>query len=219
MGVSSQPPDSRPARGRVWPRRTLVAAALGIGCLILFFNRAAVLRTAADLWVVSDVPRAADAVVVLGGGLETRPVAAAAYYHRGLVNKVLIADAGLPLKLTGLIPSHAEVNRTVLIKLGVPDSAIGIFGKDLANTREEAMALRAWALRTHAGALIVPTEIFATRRVRWIMHHALEGTGTRVDVPQLDQREYAVHDWWRSERGIVDFQNEVLKYAYYRLKY
>ena len=40
-----------------------------------------------------------------------------------------------------------------------------------------------------------------------------------VLVRALPVREYKTEDWWQHEQGIVAFQNEVLKYAYYRLKY
>src|SRR5262249_6570791 len=162
----------------------------------------------------------ADGGVVLGGGVETRTVAAADYYRKGLVKKVLIADASRrrPELLTAL-PSHVDLNRIALLNLGVPESAMEIFGRELANTHDEAIALREWALRTHAGAVIVPSELFGTRRERWIMRSVLDGTVTLVDVPALDEREYTANDWLKSERGLFDFHNEVLKYAYYRFKY
>ena len=57
------------------------------------YERRSLLRGGmADLWIVSDAVTHADAAVVLGGGLEVRPVAAADLYRRGLINRVLISQ-------------------------------------------------------------------------------------------------------------------------------
>jgi uncharacterized SAM-binding protein YcdF (DUF218 family) len=54
--------------------------------------REPVLVGAADLWIVSDSITRADAIVVLGGGVETRPYAAAELWRRGFADKILISQ-------------------------------------------------------------------------------------------------------------------------------
>jgi hypothetical protein len=117
------------------------------------------------------------------------------------------------------LPSHVELNRDVLIKLGVPENAIETFGTELSSTFEESMALRAWAERTHAMRIIVPTEVFSSRRVKWMLTRAMAGTATQVEVPALNSAEYTRDEWWRYEQGLIAFQNEVIKYFYYRVRY
>jgi uncharacterized SAM-binding protein YcdF (DUF218 family) len=206
-------------------RLTIGRALLGIFALMMALGaaswsaRAPVLRTAADLWIVSDPVGPADAVAVFGGGIDDRPFAAAEYYHRGLVKKVLVSNVRESLtEVLGVLLPHATANRAVLLKLGVPEAAIETFGANLANTHEEALALRDWAVRTGAHSIFVPTEIFAARRVRWTLDRVF-GDGAVIHVPALDPPEYRRDDWWRDEKGIIAFQNEVLKYVYYRLKY
>jgi len=182
--------------------------------------RAPLLRGAAELWIVSDPVEAADVVVILGGGVETRPFAAADYYRSGLVKGVLLSNVSPNrVEALGIAPSHVELNRSVLLKLGVPATAIEVFGAGLSNTYEEAVALRVWAERTHPRAVIVPSEIFSSRRVRWIVRHALADTATEAYVPALDSPEYNRRTWWKHEQGVIAFQNEIIKYAYYRFKY
>ena len=53
--------------------------------------RVQILRGAARVWIVSDSLVPADAVAVLGGGLETRPFAAADLYKKGMVRQILIS--------------------------------------------------------------------------------------------------------------------------------
>jgi uncharacterized SAM-binding protein YcdF (DUF218 family) len=213
------------ARRHRLPRLTIGRALLGILALMMalgaagWYARAPVLRTAADLWIVSDPVGPADAVAVFGGGIEDRPFAAAEYYHRGLVKKVLVSNVReSPTAVLGVLLPHAAANRAVLLKLGVPEEAIETFGTDLSNTHQEALALRNWAVRTGAHSIIVPTDIFAARRLRWTLHSVF-GDAIVIRVPALDPPEYRDNNWWHDEKGVVAFQNEVLKYVYYRWKY
>ena len=206
-------------------RRRRIAASLAL-LLIAFsgvgvwVSRAPILRAAANAWIISDNVLPADAVAVLGGGLDVRPFAAADYYRQGLVKKVLVAAVRTsPSEKLHVLPSHVELNRDVLIKLGVPENAIETFGTELSSTFEESMALRAWAERNQAIRIIVPTEVFSSRRVKWMLTRAMAGTATQVEVPVLNSAEYTRDEWWRYEQGLIAFQNEVIKYFYYRVKY
>lgn len=206
-------------RVRLWRGFLGIAAALTLLGIAAGYERAPLLRAAADLWVVSDPPAPADVVAVFGGGLEVGPFAAAAYYRDGLVKKILVSNAReSPAEQLGVLLTHAAANRAVLLKLGVPAEAIESFGYNLRNTHDEALALRDWATQHDIRRIIVPTEIFAARRLRWMLHHVF-GEKATVLVPALDPPEYRDDDWWQDEGGIISFQNEVLKYFYYRLKY
>ena len=182
-------------------------------------EHAPLLRAAADLWIVSDPVAPADAVAIFGGGIGDRPFAAAHYYQEGLATKILLSvnrvDNAAQL---GAVPTDTEANHQVLTRLGIPESAIASFGAGSRNTHEEALALAAWAREAGAHSIIVPTEIFSARRVRWMLHRAF-GDGVTIMVPALDPSEYRRDQWWRNEEGIIAFQNEILKYAYYRLRY
>src|SRR5262249_20485361 len=146
--------------------------------------------------------------------------AAASYYKRDLVKKILVANVQLEMAETlGILPSHTSLNRTALLNLGVPETAIETFGFGVQNSYQEVVALRQWAVHNHTHSIIVPTEAFSSRRVRWVLEHEFAGTGIKVQVPALDPPDYTAHDWWRSHQGLIGFQNEVIKYVYYRLKY
>jgi uncharacterized SAM-binding protein YcdF (DUF218 family) len=179
-----------------------------------------VLLGATNLWIVSDPVSRANAIVVLGGGLEIRPFVAAELWRRGLADKILISR-GLEERAAslGAIPSDSELNREVLLKLGVPAGAIEKFGTASTNTRDEAVALREWAERNAATVFIIPSEIFPARRVRWIFRREFFGTAISIEVPSFDPPGYTRWDWWKTEKGLVAFQTEFLKYIYYRLKY
>jgi hypothetical protein len=168
------------------------------------------LRHLTDLWIVSDPVTRGDAVVVLGGGLRYRPFVAADLYKEGLVTKVLVS------RVSDL--GHTALNREGLLIFGVPAAAIEIFGTENKNTADEAHALRGWAEQNAASVLIVPSEIFAARRVRWIFHREFRGTGVRIEVPSHEEN-FTRAGWWKMKAGPVAFLTEILKYTYYRLTY
>jgi uncharacterized SAM-binding protein YcdF (DUF218 family) len=178
------------------------------------------LRGAADLWIVSDPVTRADVVVVLGGDLELRPFAAAELYRKGLVGKVLVSqvEERRSSKLLEM-PGHSELNRRLLTKLGVPEGDIVMFGLANTSTQDEAVALGEWADRHGVSRILIPTDLFSARRVRWIFDREFAGSSVRVSVPSFEPPQYTRAQWWKSEWGMITFQNEVMKYIYYRLKY
>jgi uncharacterized SAM-binding protein YcdF (DUF218 family) len=207
-------------RRRSLGKFAVVAALFFVFGASLWLGRVQILRSAAAGWIVSDSIAPADAVAIFGGGVERRPFAAADYFHRNLVKRALISNiSSSKAEALGALPSHTNANRNVLLKLGVPEGAIEIFGDRVSNTYDEALALRAWAERNGIHAIIVPTEIFPSRRVNWILRRVFQNTNIRVQVVALESGNYTREDWWRHEQGLLQFQNEIIKYLYYRWKY
>lgn len=195
--------NCRLRRSSRWCSVLAVFAVVTIPAIGAWSSREWLLRSAGNLWIVSDPPGPADAVAVFGGGVADRPFAAAQYYRQGWVTKILVDEPD---------------SKAVLLKLGVPESEIEYFGQALRNTHQETLELRAWAQQHHLRSIIVPTEIFSARRVRWMFRRAFPSE-FRIRVIALDAPDYRRNDWWYRTRGIVDFRNEVIKYLYYRLRY
>jgi uncharacterized SAM-binding protein YcdF (DUF218 family) len=190
---------------------------LGMGTWV---QRQCILQRLADIWVVSDPVEQADVAVVLGGGVDTRPLAAADFYRRGLVKRIIISDVpNDPAGGLGSEPDHVALNRNSLLKLGIPKNAIGTFGDKNSSSYREAVALKKWAVTNGVSSVVIPTEIFSSRRTRWIFRHELEGTDVKVAVTTSEPRSYSQQGWWRTESGIMALQREVIKYVYYRLRY
>ena len=65
--------------------------------------------------------------------------------------------------------------------------------------------------------LLIPTDPFATRRTNAFFGKTLPGCDVRVirtDPPDLN-----VEAWWTQEQGLIAFQNEVIKWLFYKIKY
>ena len=222
FGMTDTQNHARASRqGNAWRSRVVVGiAGLVLVLGVAWLEHGPILRSLAAWWSVSDRLTHADAVVVLGGAIDVRPFAAAAIYKRGLAGTVFLSNdrMGRAARL-GLVPSPMELSREILLKLGVPAAAIVPFGKELSSTREEAAAIHALAANGQVKSIIVPTELFGGRRVRWIFDRELAPAGIHVVVHAFPSGEYTLDDWWRHRRGWIDFNNEVLKYLYYRMRY
>ena len=204
-------------RRRAWPFVLAIAIVLLIGA---WAGRVLILRDCAALWIVSDQPGPADAIAVLGGGENLRPFVAAKLYKDELAGKILVANVKpTAIEKLGLVGSHADFTRRILLRLGVPQEAIIDFGSNVGSTFDEARALAVWAKKNGARTIIVPTEIFSTRRQGWILDRELGPVGAHVIIDAITPPDYNLDNWWRHTEGLIGFQNEVIKYAYYRWKY
>jgi uncharacterized SAM-binding protein YcdF (DUF218 family) len=212
--------------GSCWTRRTL--GALFFLSLMALFAAAAwtfrnpLLRFSANSWALTEsVDAPVDAVLILGGSPVRRTLGAYDLYRRGLTRRIAIAKSSLDAAARfELSPPHTELVHNALIKLGVPDDAITVFGSDLNSTYEEAKAAALWARSNDIHSVAIVTEWITTRRVRWTFEEEMRPLGIEVRIQPTQQgAEFTPENWWRKESGIVAFQNEILKYLYYRIRY
>lgn len=219
----SGPVGTTPAVQR-WPRRLRSVVLWPCGVIVLlaalYLFRPPLLNGVADAWIINDHAAHADAIVILGGGLEYRPFAAAALYTNGCAKTILIVQSEIPPTAEmGLTVPEFVTAREVLLKLGIPVGAIQMLGTNVTSTRDEALALKIWMTGHSAHSVLIPTDIFHTRRARWIFQKVLRGSRAGVRVIAIDPPRYTKINWWQHEEGLIAFQNEVIKFAYYRLKY
>jgi uncharacterized SAM-binding protein YcdF (DUF218 family) len=202
------------------PRRLLPLASLLALATATWLFRAPLLAGAAAWWIVADPIGKADAVVVLGGGLPQRALEAARLYQDGLASRVVYmnVEQGV-LAREGLVQTESGLTRALLLRHDVPESALVCIGDAVSSTYEESIAVREWMRHTGARSVIIPTEDFHTRRVRWLFQQMLRPGPATVAVEAIADPGYRSSDWWRSEAGLIAFQNEVIKYVYYRLTY
>src|SRR5439155_20282894 len=186
----------------------------------IYLLRAPLLVGIAEAWIVRQDLERADAIMLLGGRIQKRAFEAARLYREGYATKVIVADVELqPTDVSGITVSETELMEQVLLKNGVPKEAIATVGNQVTSTHDEALALRAWVKANGSRKVLVPTELFHTRRVNWIFQKALKGTGAAIRVRALDPLKYSSLNWWQQEAGLIDFQREIVKFTYYLITY
>lgn len=165
-----------------------------------------------------DQPRRAEAIVVLGGGL-FRPLHAAKLYAQGFAPEVYVVrpkpgpDAKL-LPLAGVdMPPQQELYRRLLLRNGVPESAIRVYGTDVQSTVEEARTLAA-ILGDQPRTLLLVTSPYHVLRARIIFQDAMPQS-TILAIAATD--DPFPSPWWSEQHGAVRVVNETAKLAWYLL--
>ena len=195
-------------------------AAMGIAAITAFVFREPLLTDLARAWVVDQPASQADAIVILGGNIEDRPFAAANLFHHQVAPVILYMDvSGDPVSQLGVNPSERELTRRILLSNNVPESALQAIGRQVDSTYDESRAVRTWARQTGATSIVIITDLFHTRRARWIFRHELRDTPVKVYVVPVNPRQYDINNWWKKEDGVIAFQNEIIKSIYYWIEY
>jgi len=201
------------SRLRRWTMGVLVPLAVLAG---LYLARGAMLPLAARWLDVGVRPQPADFVMVLGGGIDTRPFAAAALVKAGLARRVLVSCVKHPpAALADSVPADEVIVRRVLIARGVPEESIAVIGQGNASTYDEARALRTlFETEPNARVLILTSE-FHTRRARWIFREMLGSRRSQIAMVSTPSEEFRVDEWWRTEEGFVTIVGENVKFLLY----
>jgi len=222
--LPATPPDAivpPPVKPHRWFVRT--AWITGILAVLIVFGyifRALLLTTLASAWVVNQPATTADAIVVLGGNINDRPFAAAKLFQQHVAPKILYMDVSDdPVDQLNITQTEREITRRILLSNRVPESAIQAIGQQVASTYDESRAVRAWVRQTGATSILITTDLFHTRRARWIFRHELQDTPVKLYIIPVNPRQYTASNWWKSEEGVIAFQNEVIKSIYYWFKY
>ena len=209
---------SKAGRGFRWRRWLGVSAAMALTIVFAWWLCDYLLVEIGKAWSVNNPARKTDAIVVLGGGLENRPEAAANIYRSGVAPLILYMNVKLTaVERMGIDFSETEYTRRVLLSNGVPQKAMENIGTNVASTYDEAKAVRDWAQRTRAKSIEIVTDVFHTRRARWVFQKELKGTGVEIHIAGVPTEEYDGTNWWRHEEGVIAFQNEIVKYLYYQI--
>jgi len=207
---------------RKWLRRFAVSLLALAGVIaVVYVFRARILTGLAEAWVVNDLSPNADAIVVLGGGFENRPAAAARLFHAGVAPRIIYMDVQIaPSAKWGITLTEREITRRMLLSNGVPETAMTVIGDAVASTYDESRAVQAWVRQTGAKSIIIPTDLFHTRRVRWMFRKELAPAGAAVSVCAVPPVEsFGTSNWWRREAGLIAFESEVIKSLYYWYEY
>lgn len=200
-----------------WLRRLGAAVVL---LLVMYLTRSWYLPLVGTCLDVSSPPHRADYVVVLGGGVENRPFAAAALVELGWADAVLIPEISPPPEVTEqILPPEHVVTREILIKQGVPPEHIHLMRGEHGSTFDEAMSLRAVLEKEPDARAMVVTDNVHTRRARWVMWQVMGETAERVRFVATPEEGFRLDRWWKTPDGFFYVPSEHLKLLFYLFRY
>lgn len=192
--------------------------ALWAGLAILVLAGSARLALMAIGWWIdfSEQPVKSDILVVLAGDY-SRPSYAAELYAQGYAPDVWISRPrrhSALVKLDGYgirLPSEESINRQILVKRGVPDRRIHLYGRDANSTMDEAQALRG-EFPPAGKKILVVTSRFHARRSRMIFRRFLPEANVRVVAAP---HGHAGRKWWEDKELAQNAMLETFKTLYF----
>lgn len=197
----------------------LLLTAAAVGLAFWFPDR---VLPACMTWLdVGESPHEAEYIYVLGGSLHSRPFAAAALFRAGYAPEVLVSHVRSGKDQTDDdIPPEHQIMRSVLIRRGVPESAIAILGNDHDSTLDEAQSLAKFLEQSDSDArVLVVTSDYHSRRTRWIFQTILAGRAHQATVISSPAYRFCPDDWWRTADGFNSIAGEYLKLPAYYVRY
>jgi uncharacterized SAM-binding protein YcdF (DUF218 family) len=202
---SESPPSKRASRRRKRLLRIIVFGVCFIG--VVWVSRRFWLPWLHDYLDVSQPPRPADFVVVLGGNTNSRVHTALALYRQGLVSGVIAS---------GCSP-HLEMQLALFEQGGVPSDAI-LVNDHAKNTWNEAKQVLALLQTEGATSALIITDRFHTRRVRATYAHLKGDLDIKLTFVASSDT-LSSDNWWKNASGRSNVLKEYPKLVYYLLRH
>jgi uncharacterized SAM-binding protein YcdF (DUF218 family) len=195
-------------------RKARWAGVLLVGVALVAFAHVAILREIGAFLIIEDSLRPAAAIIALGGEPPFREMEAARLYRGGWASRVVIVrgargeewkalqDMGIAVEETW------ERSREVLIRQGVPPSAILVPKEEAAGTLEELQAAYR-ALGSNDALVILVTSKYHTRRVRLTWQYVTAGQSQPI-VRAASGDPFDPERWWHQRRFALSVVREYL---------
>ncbi len=201
--------------------RILTVAASAMAALTLVWTGRAWLLSQAAHWLnVGQTPQRCDYVLVLPGGEETRPFAAAALVKAGLAGHVLVPRTRSSPDVDDGIhqPAH-EIIREVLLLEGVAPSDIVLIGRDSDSTYTDGLALAEFLRTRDRTSVAVVTNQYHTRRTSWVLRQVLGDRMADIRMVAVPADGFDEDTWWQTRRRTLDYTTEFAKLVVYAAGY
>jgi uncharacterized SAM-binding protein YcdF (DUF218 family) len=181
---------------------------------LLVFAIGAIAFREAGYWLVREDPlQKGDVIVVLSGGLPYRANGAANIFKSGYAQEVWVSRAEGPQQDLAALGVHfvgeEQYNREILIRQGVPDSAIEILPDIIVNTQQEVTEISREMRRTGKHTAIIVTSPEHTRRVKTLWAK-LVGDDPRLIVRSAPGDPFDPNRWWGNTRDALAVVREFL---------
>jgi|SRR5271155_1102755 len=157
----------------------------------------------------------ADIAVVLAGSYD-RTLYAADLYKQGLVQRVVLSRPATELELSHLaergivVTPEEDMQKEILLHLGVPESAIDFLPGRSQNTREEAVALSQYLGSRNQRAIIITSPINAWR-VSFIFGRRFAERHFQIVATPYEEFDWR---WWQSPSAARAVILELVKSLY-----
>ena len=182
--------------------------------LLVVFAHVPILRALGSFLIIEEPLRSAAAIVVLGGQTPFREIEGARLFAQGWAPKVIVIPGVVweeqqTLSKLGIrVPEGWEISREVLLKRGVPSSAIVVSEGRAEGTLEELKV----AFKTIGPGnkpVILVSSKYHTRRVRLTWQYVTAGQSQPI-VRAASGDPFDPERWWHQRRFALSVVREYL---------
>ena len=186
--------------------------------ILLIIFRASILTAYAGWFSISNAEKGADAIICLSGGQQTRVPETIRLWSEGFAERpFLTEEKSTNGKFAHLEVSNLKFAREVakVMKLAVPWIILPSQDGGATSTFDEASVALVYAKEKEWNRIIIVTDDFHTRRALLAFEKVFEGSGILVQVAGVGNDVFDDHNWWKSDRGIMTYFSETIKFPIY----
>jgi hypothetical protein len=190
------------------------------GLLILFLFREPFLTLYARSFILQNAQKGADAIICLSGDRETRMPECLRLWNQGYGRALYVTEEKPKNKeFHNLELSHLQFAREVTerMKLMARWELLPSLTGGATSTFDEAEDALALGNREKWKRIIIVTDEFHTRRAHLAFQKVFDGSEIEVQVAGAPNEVFAIDDWWLSDRGILAYMGETIKFPIYWL--
>lgn len=188
------------------------------GLLILFHQ--SILSAYAQCFVVRNATVGADAIICLSGDRETRTPECLRLWNEGYAPRLFVtAQKPKNKEFNQLELSHLQFAQAVTERMGLdakwellPSQSGGA-----TSTFDEAVDALEMAKSEKWKKIILVTDEFHTRRSLLAFQKVFADSAVEIQAAGAVNEVFATDNWWKSDRGILAYFGETIKYPVYLL--
>jgi uncharacterized SAM-binding protein YcdF (DUF218 family) len=162
--------------------------------IIVFFSGYLGLRALGAYLIISSDLQAANAIVVLSGGDESRMSEALQLYNENYARMIILTETGRTAE--GYSQLHSFDMRIVLLSNGVPSGNMLITNRLVSSTRDEALAVKNLMINQQMKSAIIVTDPYHTRRALDIFKEIFKDTDIRLSIQPVHNSWYNSRTWF-----------------------
>lgn len=187
-----------------------------LGAMLKTF-KTPILRYAGQCLIYEDTLQPADVLVVVSGSAFERGKKGAELLQLGFAKKIICPGGNLDMNYLILYNDsiyEGDITKKKIVQSGVADSLVVALHEG-TSTLEEAESIYRYCLKEKIRSIIVVSSFFHTARVHRVYQKCFNNSGIRITVQGANSIRYDEQNWWRSEDGLIGFNNEWMKTIYY----
>ena len=204
-----------------WKGKLIAVLGVPLACLLLLIIfHSQLLSLYAGLFMVSNATPGADAIICLWGDRETRNPECLRLWKEGYAKRLFVtAEKPKNKEFNQLELSHLQFAQAVAkrMQLDAAWELLPSLTDGVTSTFDEAADALAMAQREGWERIILVTDEFHTRRSFLAFRKVFEGSSIKVQVTGAPNEVFGVDDWWKSDRGIIAYFGETIKFPIYLL--